>query len=141
MSPEQVPSRHTDTENSGLFFSAWLDFRTRFLRCSVLTALVTFGHGKGSATLEEVRRNLETSLTERIAREELKREPCWTESLAVGSVSFLDEVQPQISSRRKTEIVQAADELWSLQEPPAQYGQENGPEKCSIGANEHDFFA
>ena len=38
--------------------------------------------------VEEVRKNLIASLAERIARDEVKREPCWTESLAVGSLAF-----------------------------------------------------
>ena len=39
--------------------------------------------------VEEVRKNLIASLAERIARDEVKREPCWTESLAVGSLGFV----------------------------------------------------
>jgi len=38
--------------------------------------------------VEEVPKNLIASLAERIARDEVKREPCWTESLAVGSLAF-----------------------------------------------------
>ena len=88
----------------------------------------------GTASLEEVRKNLGGSLAERIARDEIKREPCWTESLAVGSVSFLERIQPQICSRRETEILQTTGELWALQETPIAYGRENGPEKRAIGS-------
>jgi hypothetical protein len=46
----------------------------------------------GTASLEEVRGNLEACLAETIARDQMKREPCWTESLAVGGVCFLEKV-------------------------------------------------
>ncbi len=66
----------------------------------------------GTANLVEVRENLEKSLSDRIARDELKREAGWTESLAVGSTSFLARIEPEISFRRKTEIVQTESDLW-----------------------------
>ena len=50
-------------------------------------------------TIEEVRKNLEISLAQRIARGQVKREPCWTEALAVGSRRFVEKVQPLILSR------------------------------------------
>ena len=55
-----------------------------------------------AADLEQVRKNLAVSLAERIARNELKRQARWTESLAVGSRAFLETVQPLISERLKT---------------------------------------
>ncbi len=65
-----------------------------------------------TAKLMEVRENLERSLSDRMALDELKREAGWTESLAVGSASFLERIEPEISFRRKTEIVQTASDLW-----------------------------
>jgi putative transposase len=86
----------------------------------------------GVADLEELRRNLAVSLAERIARDQLKREPWWTESLAVGSVGFVEKVQGKILSRRETEIVRTTDsQAWLLQEPKAPYGQETGPKSVA----------
>lgn len=86
----------------------------------------------GVDDLEELRRNLAVSLAERIARDEVEREPCWTESLAVGSVGFLEKVQGQILSRRETVIVQTTDSpVWVLQEPQTAYGQETGPKNAA----------
>jgi putative transposase len=62
--------------------------------------------------LEAVRRNLEVSLAEALARAQVRREPCWTESLAVGSAGFVEEVKPLILSRQETEIVEAAEGVW-----------------------------
>ena len=73
--------------------------------------------------VQEVRKNLIASLAERIARDEVKREPYWTESLAVGSLGFVEKVKPLILFRRKTEMVPTADNVWALQEAVIAYGQ------------------
>jgi len=81
--------------------------------------------------VEEVRKNLIVSLTERIVRDEMKREPCWTASLAVGSLGFVEKVKPLILSRRETEIVPTADNAWVLQEAVIAYGQETDLKNAS----------
>ena len=65
----------------------------------------------------------------------MKREPCWTESLAVGGVSFLEKVRPQILSRRDTEIVETSKDVWALQEAPISYGQKAGLENGAKALN------
>ena len=92
-----------------------------------------------AASLEEVRKLLEVSLAERIARGQARREACWTESLAVGSREFLEKVQPLILSRRETEIVASTDTVWCLQEAVVPYGQETGTEVVSKGLNGSAF--
>jgi len=74
-----------------------------------------------AADLDQVRKNLEVSLAERIARNELKRQACWTESLAVGSRAFVETVQPLISERSETEIAMTAGNIWSLHEAMMPY--------------------
>ena len=85
----------------------------------------------GVGSVEELRKNLTVSLAERIARGEAKREPCWTESLAVGSVGFIERIKPLILSRRETEVVQTAENVWALQETAIAYGQKRGPKNGS----------
>jgi putative transposase len=80
----------------------------------------------GTAAMEDVRCNLEASLGERISRGQLKREPCWTESLAVGRVAFLEKIKPQILSRHDTEIIETVKDVWVLRENPIPYGQKEG---------------
>ena len=75
----------------------------------------------GTDRLEEVRKNLDWSLTETMARDQSKRQPFWTESLAVGSVGFLNKVKPLILSRRETELVEEGSELWVLKESAVAY--------------------
>jgi REP-associated tyrosine transposase len=84
-----------------------------------------------TASIEEVRKNLEVSLAERIARDQAKRQACWTESLAVGSRGFVEKVQPLILSRRETEIVATTETIWSLQEEALPYGQKMGTKIAS----------
>ena len=77
-------------------------------------------------SLAEVRRNLDAALSELIAQEQLKGEPCWTEGLAVGSASYLERIRPLILSRQETELVQREPDVWVLQEPFIHYGSETG---------------
>jgi len=89
-----------------------------------------------AGSLEEVRKNLTAGLAEKIASDKVKREPCWTESLAVGSIGFLEKVQGLILSRRETEIVRTEDSgVWVLNEPPTRYGQERGPKTSAKAVN------
>ena len=62
--------------------------------------------------IEEVTKILARTLEETIAREQLQREACWTESLAVGRPSFLERVKPLVLSRRETEIVEESPDFW-----------------------------
>ena len=77
-------------------------------------------------SIEEVRRNLAVSLADRIARDQMKREPLWTESLAVGSLEFVQSIRPLIPLRRETEIVVPTQGVWTLQETPTPYGSKTG---------------
>ncbi len=52
----------------------------------------------------------------------MKREACWTESLAVGSPAFLKRIRPLILSRQETEIVKEESGLWVLREAGVPYG-------------------
>jgi putative transposase len=77
--------------------------------------------------LSEVRGNLDRALEEAIARELVKREPIWTESLAIGSAGFLERIKPLLLTRRETEIIDTAEGLSVLQEAGVPYGQESQP--------------
>ncbi len=72
-------------------------------------------------SLEDVRNHLEAALGEQVAQEQVQREPCWTEGLAVGSAGFLERIRPLILSRQETELVQHDREIWVLQEAPIPY--------------------
>jgi hypothetical protein len=80
---------------------------------------------------EHIRENLEASLEQAIARDELRREPCWTESLAVGSKEFVERMEPLMSSRCETEIMEQVSGLWLLKETEIPYRAEMGSESPS----------
>jgi putative transposase len=87
-------------------------------------------------SLMDVRKNLEAALAEKIAREQFKREPCWTESLAVGSIDYVERIRPLILSRQETELVQQQDrEIWVLQETPISYGAKTSSKNVPKGLN------
>jgi putative transposase len=85
----------------------------------------------GTADLGQVRRQLDSVLAETMARQEFRREPIWTESLAVGSAAFVEKVKPLVLSRRETEVIQGADGMNVLRESPVRYRTENEPENRS----------
>jgi hypothetical protein len=85
----------------------------------------------GTESLEEVRKNLEASLAERIACGQMKREACWTESLTVGSAGFVEKFKPADFSRRETEMVEAGGGAWALREVALPYGLKTGPKNAA----------
>ena len=87
----------------------------------------------GTDRLEEVRTHLDFTLQKAMAEDPIKRQGCWTESLAVGGLCFLQRVKLLILSRRETEIVEAGAELWVLKENEIPYGQKR-PRKTSAKA-------
>lgn len=55
----------------------------------------------GGASLEDLRKNLEVTIEQRLARDECAREPRWTESIAVGSADFVGRIESRIASRQR----------------------------------------
>jgi hypothetical protein len=76
----------------------------------------------GTDNLAELRKLLDTDLHKAIARNELQHEERWTQSLAIGSRDFINDIQPLILSRRETEIRQEDSGLWVLRETETPYG-------------------
>jgi putative transposase len=83
----------------------------------------------GTQSLEAVRENLAVGLKQAIACNQMLREACWAESLAVGSAGFVERIRPMILSRRETEVVEALEEVWVLQEQGVPYRPETGLKK------------
>jgi len=74
-----------------------------------------------ASSVAEVRRNLEVSLVERMARDGMRRQACWTESLAVGSREFVERVQPEIRTRQELRIETADERTWVLHDEVVSY--------------------
>jgi putative transposase len=75
----------------------------------------------GGISASEFRDNYEAMIEERIARDLAKREPQWTESIAVGSEAFIREVAKRIQGRQELEIRPEGLD-WCLREAPPPFG-------------------
>ena len=80
-----------------------------------------------ASSLELMRPHLLVALEESIAEDELKRVAYWSQSIAVGSPRFLEKIQPQLLSRRETEIESVTEGVWALSESPVPYRLKSGP--------------
>ena len=69
-------------------------------------------------------------LEEAIAKDALKREPKWTEVLAVGSETFVTGVEGKARARQRVEVVEESG-AWILRES---YESTSGPENRAIAA-------
>jgi putative transposase len=70
----------------------------------------------GTDDLEGFRKNLDVALALAIEKEELEREACWTDSVAVGSESFVREIESRVK-RQRTDI-RYETQAWTLRELP-----------------------
>jgi putative transposase len=75
----------------------------------------------GIDSSENLRNNFAARMAETLARQNHRREGCWTESLAVGSRSFVEQVQPLILSRQEKQLVEESPGFWTLKEVEAPY--------------------
>jgi hypothetical protein len=93
----------------------------------------------GTDDPQEVRRNWEVAPEEAIARDQVKREPIWTESLPIGSAGFVERIQPLLLTRRETEVIETAERLAVLQETPVSYRHKSPSEGGAKNPNEASF--
>ena len=77
----------------------------------------------GGREEEEFRANYEQSIREAIQQGELNREARWTESLAVGTQAFAQDVGRRIENRTEVEILEESDEpnVWVVREMRPSY--------------------
>ena len=60
-------------------------------------------------------------MMDRIGRGRLEREGAWTESLAVGSAKYIEEVSSQVTARLRLEREQLGGDEWVLKEQRQRY--------------------
>jgi hypothetical protein len=61
-----------------------------------------------------------------------KRQPKWTESIAVGSKEFVEETQTKLGIKAKGRNVVANNEAYELRESKIPYGSVFGPKKVQL---------
>lgn len=77
---------------------------------------------------ELLRDNYTKYLNETLVQDKIERESKWTESVAVGEMSFVNKVKEELApKKRKLDISQSSDDTWELQvrEDEDFYGVEN----------------
>ena len=80
--------------------------------------------------VEEFRKHLDASLEERIAKDQLKRDSRWTESIGVGSEAFVERLEASVRNRQEVEV-QSEGGTWVLRES---HGPILGGQNRPIGA-------
>ena len=101
-----------------------------------------------SDDLANFRKNFNAALDLALQRDEMKRQPCWTESIAVGSESYVREMERRVK-RQRIEVKKEG-QGWVLREQPESepYGtksdkpleRENGVENCMQGQFQRPFL-
>lgn len=95
-------------------YQEWMGLRRRYRAIIPEDCLGLFG----DCALTEFQANYQALISEAIAKGRVKREPQWTESIAVGSEKFVQEIGKTIDHRQHLELRVLADDTWALREAP-----------------------
>ena len=80
-----------------------------------------------AGSVEEFRLTLQTALEEAMAKDQLKREPTWTECLAVGSQGYVEKIESEARNRQRLQCEQEGG-VWVLRDEHGPlYGAKNEP--------------
>jgi len=75
----------------------------------------------GGGSVEAFRRNYVGVIAEAIRRRDLVRQPCWTESIAVGAETFVREIEEKTERRREMVVEETAPSQWTVREAGVDY--------------------
>jgi len=78
-------------------------------------------------------------ITEALQHDRLQREPCWSESIAVGSEAFVKNTKEQLQSRGDSRECQPVGDKYQLKEPEIIYHAHFTPEKGQLRP-ENQYF-
>lgn len=93
--------------------------RKRYCLVDVEALSQAIGDGASRESLAE---NYVQMIQDRIERDDLKRDASWSESLAVGSPTFVKRVAATLKNRIRTETHETQSGALCLRESPANYG-------------------
>ncbi len=81
-------------------------------------ALIELGHFRNEKSLKQHHREwIETQIT----NSTLKRESLWTESLAVGSKQFVNNVKTQLGTKTRYRSIEKTDDTYTIKEQHSSY--------------------
>jgi hypothetical protein len=78
----------------------------------------------GGGDREQFARDYAAALEDAIDRGDLRREPYWSESIAVGSKDYVSGIADQIKGRAKIKVKETDGGAWSVHEPVVPYGHD-----------------
>lgn len=86
----------------------------------------------GQAELTTFQQNYRHRIEETLAQDGCRREPEWTESIAVGSQQFIGQIKDAVEWRRRFEMQEVSTESWALKEESVAESLEakNGIRNC-----------
>ncbi len=85
--------------------------------------------------------NYLTVIAEHIASGRLVRESAWTQSIAVGSQTFVEEIAAATWNREDLEPLQERGDRWVLREAAAAYGPARSDGSCIVARPESAISA
>ena len=91
--------------------------RQRYTFLDVPEILARYGHSE----TDKFRKNYSYTIEEAISRHELKRDPIWTESIAIGSESFVNRIEQETLNRRELTVGSETENRWFIKEAPVTY--------------------
>jgi len=120
--PAPQTTERIDTSFPATCITSLTGARTRYtvLRIDKVLELV------GAGGHEQFARDNAAALEEVIDRGGLRREPHWSEAIAVGSREYVAAIDDQIKGRIRTKTSESQDGSWSVREPGMAYGQNPG---------------
>ena len=81
----------------------------------------------GESSMAQLRQRYEELIREQIAKDQLKREAKWTESIAVGSEKYVGAMAEVIRGRQRL-VIEGEGDTWILKEPATPYIAFRAPE-------------
>jgi REP-associated tyrosine transposase len=93
-------------------YHEWMGQRQRRALVNLKKGLEFFGNNP----LQEFQANCRKRIEEAIAKNQLQREPCWTESIAVGREEFVKEIASRIRYRQTLDSHQEENGSWVLRD-------------------------
>src|SRR5262245_20187177 len=94
-------------------FSDFVEQIARVMQC--LLAVNKLLQLLGNPSLKEFREHFGQALREAITQDRVKRQGCWTDSLAVGSQEFVETMEAKVRNRQETHYLQEGSS-WILRE-------------------------
>ena len=114
-------------------YPEWAGERQRYRLLDMEQAVKQCGGG----SVEAFRSNYTAGIAEAVEHREMVRQPCWTESIAVGSESFVRGIEELTQRRREMVVEETAPSQWTVREARSDYNAFSTGKNDSNGSPAH----